>query len=61
MQEGGVPIFKAPLRNFHFALIVAQNVARVYKSSTAYCCKDLVQCEYLFWKRVKETRRLFAQ
>ncbi len=24
-------------------------------------CKDLVKCEHLFWKRVKETCHLFAQ
>ncbi len=35
--------------------------ARVDKSSTAYCRKDLVSCEDVFWERVKETHHLFAQ
>ncbi len=39
-------------RIFHFMLTVA---APVSKNGSAFCRKDLVQWEHLFWKGVKET------
>ncbi len=57
-HQGFYVLVKAPQRNFDVVLIVAP---RVDKSGTACCCKDLVQHKHLFWRRVKETRRvLFA-
>ncbi len=49
---------KVPPLTFHFVLIVAPCVDR---GGTASRQKDLVQCEQLFWKIVKDTRHLFAQ
>ncbi len=48
---------KPPERNFNFAVIVA---ACVGKSGAAYCRKDLVKHEHLFWKRVKAAPLIYT-
>ncbi len=48
---------EASRRNFYLVFTV---VMCVDKSGIAYYHKDLVKCEHLFWKRVKETHHLFA-